>query len=64
MFTLTGENNNEDDCNINEEELKVSQVAEDLRNDSNNGTEWHMHDAFPSCTFLKKRYAQNRAEWR
>lgn len=30
--TLTGKNNNEDDGNINEEELKVSKVAADLRN--------------------------------
>lgn len=39
MFTLTGKNNKEDDGNINEEELKVSKVAEDLRNNSDNGTE-------------------------
>lgn len=38
MFTLTGKNNNEYDGNINEEELKVSKVAEDLRNNSN---DWH-----------------------
>lgn len=38
MFTLTGKNNKEDDGNINEEELKVSKVAEDLRNNNDNGT--------------------------
>lgn len=64
MFTLTGKNNKEDDGNINEEELKVSKVAEDLRNNNDNGTKWNMHDTFPSYTFLRKRYAQNRAEWR
>lgn len=30
--TLTGKNNEEDNGNINKEELKVSKVAEDLRN--------------------------------
>lgn len=39
MFTLTGKNNKEDDGNINKEELKVSKVAEDLRNNDDSGTE-------------------------
>lgn len=39
MLLLTGKNNKEDDGNINEEELKVSKIAEDLRNNSDNGTE-------------------------
>lgn len=39
MSTLTSKNNEEDNGNINEEELKVSKVAEDLRNNKRNCTE-------------------------
>lgn len=34
FFTLTGKDNEENDCNINEEELEVPKVTEDLMNKS------------------------------
>lgn len=34
FFTLTGEDNEENDCNVNEEELEVPKVTEDLMNKS------------------------------
>lgn len=34
FFTLTGKDNEENDCNINEEELEVPEVTEDLMNKS------------------------------
>lgn len=64
MFTLTGKNNEEDDGNVNEEELKVSKVAEDLKNNSSKGTKWDMQYTFLSYAFLWKPNVQNRAEWR
>lgn len=31
MYVLTGKDNNENDCNVYEEKLKVSEVTEDLK---------------------------------
>lgn len=53
FLTLTGKDNEEDDGNIDEEELEVSKVTEDLRNQSNRKHSPHQkHSHIPLLLFI------------
>lgn len=62
FLTLTGEDNEEDDGNIDEEELEVSKVTEDLRTKSNRKHSPHQKHSYSSATIYCRSSFTHRVE--